>query len=90
MLLDVMQQEMQYPPTFARASRALPSSTKASSMTGSSMKLASKPRLGSSAAAAPTLKLVLLPMATRLFMLGLPAHRDLNPSMSKLQAEQER
>jgi hypothetical protein len=30
-------------------------------------------------------KLVLLPMATKLFMLGLPAHRDLKPSINSLQ-----
>jgi hypothetical protein len=67
----------------ALASSALPSSTKASSITGSSKKLASNPSDGTSRLVTPTKKLALLPKPTKLFMLGLPAARLLKPSMSK-------
>lgn len=76
--------------TFARASSARPSSTKASSITGSSRKPASKPSDGTAAAAAPTAKLVVLPMATSEFMLGAPAQRDLSPSSSRLRCRRHK
>jgi hypothetical protein len=71
------------PPTLARASSALPSSTNASSMTGSSRNEVPKPRPGTSADSAPTENDVVLPTATRLFMLGLPCRSELKPSASR-------
>lgn len=56
----------------ARVSRARPSSTKASSMTGSSKKPISKPAPGSSRLAVPAVNDVAAPRPIKLFMLGLP------------------
>lgn len=70
--------------TFARASSALPSSTNASSMTGSSKNEASDPRLGISEESTPTENDAVQPSATRLFMLGLPAPSDRKPSFRSL------
>ena len=58
----------------ARVSRARPSSTKASSMTGSSRKPISKPAPGSRMLAVPAVKDVAAPRPIKLFMLGLPLH----------------
>ena len=71
--------------TLALSSTARPSSTKASSITGSSKK-AGHPREGRSTAAELTAKEEKAPNPTRVFMLGRPLLRLLHPSASRLRA----
>mmetsp|Transcript_13659 Transcript_13659/g.29142 ORF Transcript_13659/g.29142 Transcript_13659/m.29142 type:complete len:314 (-) Transcript_13659:1157-2098(-) len=67
--------------SLARSSTARPSSTKASSITGSS-KNVGHPSLGTATATALMVKEAIAPRETRVFMLGVPRVRLFQPSMS--------
>mmetsp|Transcript_24377 Transcript_24377/g.67768 ORF Transcript_24377/g.67768 Transcript_24377/m.67768 type:complete len:247 (-) Transcript_24377:635-1375(-) len=68
----------------ACASRVRPSSTTASSITGSSRKALLEGNSGTREVAMPPRKEVVAPRLMREFMLGAPAHSMRNPSMRRL------